>query len=45
MEEGRDTFKDLTAKHAGMRLLERPRRRWEDNIIKDLKEIGINTSN
>jgi len=24
----------------GMRLLERPRCRWEDNIVKDLKEIG-----
>ena len=25
--------------------LERPRRRWEDNIITDLEEIGINTRN
>ena len=25
------------------RPLERPRRRWEDNIRTDLKEIGINT--
>ena len=25
--------------------LERPRRSWEDNIIMDLKEIGINARN
>ena len=25
--------------------LGRPRRRWEDNIRMDLKEIGINTRN
>jgi len=24
---------------------EKPRRRWEDNIRMDLKEIGINTRN
>ena len=33
----------LTGKPAGKRPLGRPRRRWEDNIIMDLKEIGINT--
>ena len=27
------------------RPLGRPRRRWEDNIRMDLKEIGINTRN
>ena len=27
----------------GKRPLGRPRRRWEDNIRMDLKEIGINT--
>ena len=30
---------------AGKRPLGRPRRRWEDNIRMDLKEIGINTRN
>ena len=45
MEEGRSAFKILTGTPAGKRLLERPRRRWEDNIRKDLKEIGINTRN
>ena len=29
----------------GKRPLGRPRRRWEDSIRMDLKEIGINTSN
>ena len=41
MEEGRDPFKILTGKPTGKRPLGRPRRRWEDNIRMDLKEIGI----
>ena len=47
MEGGRSAFKILTYSPAGMRLLRRPRRRWEDNITRrmDLKEIGINTRN
>ena len=32
MEEGRSAFKILTGKPTGKRSLERPRRRWEDNI-------------
>jgi len=43
MEEGRSAFKILTGKPSGKRLLGRPRRRWEDNIGMDLKEIGMNT--
>ena len=43
MEEGRNAFKILTA--TGKRSLGRPRRRWEDNIRMDVKEIGINTRN
>ena len=35
----------MKGKPTGKRLLERPRRRWEDNIRMDLKEIGINTKN
>jgi hypothetical protein len=29
----------------GKRLLGRPRRRWEDNIKMDLREIGIDEAN
>ena len=45
MEEGRSAFKISAGKHIGKRPLGRPRRRWEDNIRMDLKEIGINTRN
>ena len=44
MEEGRSAFKILTGKPTGKRPLGRPRRRWEDNIIRmHLEEIGVNT--
>ena len=45
MEEGRSAFQILTGKPTGKRPLERPRRRWEDNIRMDLEEIGINAGN
>ena len=45
MEEGRSAFNILTGKRTGKRRLGRPRRRWEDNIIMDLEEIGINAGN
>ena len=45
MEEGRCAFKILAGKPTGKRPLERRRRRWEDNIRKDLDEIGINAGN
>ena len=35
----------LTGKPTGKRRLERPRRRWEDSIRIDLKEIDINIRN
>ena len=41
MEEGRRAFKMLTGKPAGKRTLGRPRRRWEDNIRVDLREIWV----
>ena len=44
-EECRSSLKVLTSKPTGTRLLERPRRRWEDNIKMDLEEIGINAGN
>ena len=37
MEEGTSAFKIVTDTPAGKRPLERPRRRWEDNIRMDLK--------
>jgi hypothetical protein len=36
----RNAYKILTAKLEGKRPLERPRHRWEDNIRKDLREVG-----
>ena len=45
MEEGRSAFKILTSKTTGKRLLERSRRRCEDNIRMYLQEIGINAGN
>ena len=45
MEEGASAFKTLTGKPTGKRLSARPRRRWENNIRMDLKEIGMNTRN
>ena len=45
MKEGRIAFKILTGKPTGKRPLGKPRRRWEDNIRMDLKEIGNNTRN
>ena len=44
-EDGGSDFKILTGKPRGKSLLGRPRRRREDNIRMDLKEIGINTRN
>ena len=45
MEVGRSAFKILTGKPTEKRPLGRPRRRWEDNIRMDLKEIDINVGN
>ena len=44
MKEGRNAF-EILRHDTGKRPLGRPRRRWEDNIRIDLKEIGINTRN
>ena len=45
MKEGRCAYKILTGKPTGNRHLGKPRRRWEDNMRMNFKEIGINTSN
>jgi hypothetical protein len=42
MEEGRGVYRVSVGRPEGKRLLGRPRRRWEDNIKIDLREIGIN---
>jgi hypothetical protein len=40
MREERNTCRLLVGKSEGKRLLERPRRRWVDNIKMDLGEVG-----
>jgi hypothetical protein len=40
MGEKRNAYKNLVGKPEGERLLGRPRRRWEDNIRMNLREIG-----
>jgi hypothetical protein len=40
MGEGRGVHRMLVGKPEGKRPLGRPRRRWEDNIKIDLKEVG-----
>ena len=40
MEEGRGVHKVLVGKPEGKRPLGRPRRRWGDNIMMDLQEVG-----
>jgi hypothetical protein len=39
MWEGRGPYRILVARPEGRRPLGRPRRRWEDNIKMDLKEV------
>jgi hypothetical protein len=38
--ERRDAYRVLVGGREGKRPLERPRRRWEDNIKMDLQEVG-----
>jgi hypothetical protein len=40
MGERRSAYRALVGKPEGRRPLGRPRRRWEDNIKKDLREFG-----
>jgi hypothetical protein len=40
MGERRGEYRALVGKTEGRRQLERPRRRWEDNIKMDLREVG-----
>jgi hypothetical protein len=41
MGEGRGVYTVLVGRPEGRRSLGRPRRRWDDNINVDLREIGI----
>jgi hypothetical protein len=45
MGEGRSVYRVSVGRPEGKRPLGRPRRRWEDNIKMDLREIGIDGSN
>ena len=40
MEQARNAYTVLVGKTEGKRCLGRPRRRWEDNIKMDLREVG-----
>jgi hypothetical protein len=41
MGQERKVYKVLVGKHEGKSPLGRPRRRWEDGIRMDLREIGL----
>jgi hypothetical protein len=45
MVEGTDVYRVLIGRPEGKRPLGRPRRRWEDNIKMDFREIGIYGAN
>jgi hypothetical protein len=45
MGEWRGVYRVLVGRPEGKRPVGRPRRRWEDNIKMDLREIGINEAN
>jgi hypothetical protein len=45
MDEGRGVYRVLVGRSEGKRPLRKPRRRWEDNIKMDLREIGIDGAN
>jgi hypothetical protein len=45
MGEGRSVYRVLVGRPEDKRPLGRPRRRWEDNIKMDLREIGVDGAN
>jgi hypothetical protein len=45
MGEGRGVYRVLVGRPERKRPLGRPRRRWEDNIELDLREMGIGGAN
>jgi hypothetical protein len=45
MGEGGGVYRVLVGRPGGKRPLGRPRRRWEDNVKLDLREIGMDGAN
>jgi hypothetical protein len=45
MEEERGVYRILVGRSEGKRPLGRPRRRWEDNIKMNVRQIGIDGAN
>jgi hypothetical protein len=45
MRKGRGVYRVLVGRPEGKRPLERPWRKWEENIKMDLREIGIDEAN
>jgi hypothetical protein len=45
MGEGKGVYRILVGRPGGKRPLGKPRRRWEDNIKMDIREIGIDGEN
>jgi hypothetical protein len=45
MGDGRGVYRVLFGRPEGKRPLGRPRRRWDDNIKIDLRQIGIDRTN
>jgi hypothetical protein len=45
MGEGSGVYRVLVGRPEGKRQLVRPKRRWEDNIKMNLREIGIDGAN
>jgi hypothetical protein len=45
MGQGRGVYMVFVGRPEGKRPLGRPRRRWEDNIKRNLREIGIDAAN
>ena len=43
MEQSRNAYRVLVGNPEGKRPIRRPRRRWEDNIKMDLREVGCDT--
>jgi hypothetical protein len=45
MGKGRGIYRVLVGRPKGKRSMGRPKRRWEDNIKLDLREIGMDRTN